>query len=177
MRVENNGMNTFREVRRAPFVSISVAQQTEPIDCLWMALSAVQRLSFRARSPLASGWNGSGDGTVGVTALNDGRVVYSESGQWLTAAGVKLNFTNVYRWTLLRESQRIRLEHLRFGGERPIHLFEIEPTGANDFKSVEPHVCSEDLYAATLRVDAPRLLLNWRVTGPNTDNTIEYVYG
>ena len=136
----------------------------------------MRRLSFRAQSPLKSGWNGSGDGIVAVSSLEDGRVLYTESGQWITARGMKLNFTNVYRWTRLPECQRIRLEHLRFGKERPVHLFEIESAGKDEFKSVEPHVCSEDLYSATLRVDASRLLLNWRVIGPNTDNTIEYVY-
>lgn len=153
-----------------------MAQSPAPIDQLWTALAHVRRLRFSAQSSMESGWNGAGEGVAAVTALNDGCMIYSESGCWTTARGETMNFTNVFRWTLLPDLQRIRLEHLRHGEDKPVHLFDVETIAAGDFRSVQPHVCREDLYSAVLRIDNGQLLLRWRVTGPRKDNAIEYVY-
>src|SRR5262245_40512939 len=97
-----------------------------PSVTLWAALRHVRTIQFTARSGAGTGWNGTGSGTVLVTAPQDGVLVFEESGTWQPEQGQPLRFTNVFRWTLLG-SQRLRLEHLRFGPAHPVYLFDLAP--------------------------------------------------
>ena len=80
------------------------------LDSVWSRLGAIGELTFDASSSASTGWTGSGTGTVDVARPSSNILVYTESGTWSPDGGKPLNFTNVYRWTLLPES--LRLEHL-----------------------------------------------------------------
>jgi hypothetical protein len=153
----------------------------EPLGALWAKLKTISRLDFTAtsRSPENSGWNGSGVGTVCVSTSDERTIHFSERGQWrpsdnATGVAPAITFTNTFRWTW--QDSRIRLEHLRFGPDQPVYLFDIVALSATEFHSVEPHVCREDRYAASVRLDRKKICVGWIVTGPTKDESIEYIY-
>jgi len=145
-------------------------------EIVWNRLSKIASLSFEASSSIPNGWNGSGIGIVVVESPNNQTLLFRERGQWSSPDGRQLTFSNVYRWSRDTNNSRIRLEHLRFGPDQPVYLFELAGVDAQKMISVEPHVCSEDLYSAQLVVMDSQLNLDWTVTGPKKNETIKYAY-
>jgi Family of unknown function (DUF6314) len=141
---------------------------------VWDRLCRVRALSFAAGSASPTGWNGKGSGTVIVEPVADDIITYHESGVWRPEGGRDLRFTNVFRWSLAGEV--LSLEHLRFGVDNPVYLFDLAMHGERELSSVTPHVCREDCYAARLLVHDDRIDLRWSVTGPQKQETIEYTY-
>ncbi len=144
------------------------------LDQLWERLGHVRSLSFVASSGKPNGWNGQGTGTVVVLIDGKQTLTFTESGTWRSEGGRDTRFSNVYRWTVIGET--IRLEHLRFGQDRPVNLFDLAQTGEREWRSVSPHLCSEDCYAATMLVLDDRIILRWSIDGPRKQVMIEYVY-
>ncbi|MFI4851420.1 MAG: DUF6314 family protein [Gimesia chilikensis] len=144
---------------------------------LWSRLSSINSLTFTAQSfGSGSGWNGTGVGTVEVESIDSQTLLFHESGNWSPSEGKSLRFTNVYRWRAYSEQKQLRLEHLRFGNANPVYLFDLQQTAADCWDSIEPHVCSEDLYTATLRLENETLHLDWTVKGKTKNERISYVY-
>ena len=108
------------------------------LETVWKRLGSVRALTFNACSSSSTGWKGSGDGIVDVSRPAADVLVYAESGTWSLDNAKQLSFTNVYRWTLLTES--LKLEHLRFGPENPVYLFDLSITDGDCMESVAPHV-------------------------------------
>ncbi|HMB91505.1 MAG TPA: hypothetical protein VKP65_11705 [Rhodothermales bacterium] len=98
---------------------------TSSRERLWDQLARVQRLSFVAESALATGWNGAGQGGVRVTAPEASVWLFEETGTWQPDGGPVLPFRNVFRWT--KRGAVIGLEHLRFGPDAPVLLFDLIP--------------------------------------------------
>lgn len=147
------------------------------LSALWERLAKVKSLEFTAESfDSGSGWNGSGTGTVAVEVVDSATLLFNEMGQWSPPEGTPLNFTNVFRWTALPDQRLIRLEHLRFGKTHPVYLFDLQQTNTSRWDSVEPHVCSDDLYTATLECQQDQLHLDWTVQGATKNERIRYVY-
>jgi Family of unknown function (DUF6314) len=144
----------------------------------WGRIRKVQELSFEARSLSIpnTGWNGRGEGTVVVEAVEPLTTIFHEKGSWMPEIGRPVPFNNVFRWTLDPEGRFIRLEHLRFGVEQPVYLFDLVPAGERTLVSSDPHVCREDLYAARLGFDPQTIGLSWTITGPKKDERINYLY-
>ena len=103
-------------------------------------------------------------------------LLFHEDGTWKSVDGREFHFTNVYRWTALPASHTIRLEHLRFGAEKPVYLFDMEPIGGSKWASVQPHMCREDCYQAEMDVGAESIDLSWSIRGPEKEETIRYTY-
>lgn len=147
------------------------------LTSLWDRLTAVTMLAFTSQSFNSdSGWNGTGTGYVKVETTDARSMLFHENGLWSPQEGTSLQFTNVFRWTSLPDESRLRLEHLRFGNAHPVYLFELEQTGETVWKSIEPHVCSEDLYTASLRLENKTLHLDWTVKGVTKNEHIAYLY-
>jgi len=142
---------------------------------LWEVLQRVRSLQFVARSESATGWNGSGSGEVIVESPTSDILIFKESGSWQPPSGQNIRFRNVFRWSLLGP-QTVRLEHLRFGAEHPVYLFDLAPSAESAWASVSPHLCSEDCYSAELKLKENGLSLRWTVTGPKMQETIAYDY-
>lgn len=144
----------------------------------WERLRKMRELTFVARShsAIATGWNGVGKGTVLVDLLDPVTMVFHERGAWTPDGGQEINFRNVFRWTLDSEGRSIRLEHLRFGADNPVYLFDLVPVCAEALEATEPHVCREDLYAARMEYDQDVIRLSWTITGPRKNESIAYVY-
>ncbi|WP_145928943.1 DUF6314 family protein [Termitidicoccus mucosus] len=136
----------------------------------------VTSLRFDARSEAATGWDGVGSGTVAVSEPMDGVIIFKESGTWhpndMSRVGV--SFKNAFRWTAVGDM--LRLEHLRFGSEHPVLLFDMAHQGDGRWREVSPHQCRDDCYTASLILDGGRLLLEWSIIGPRKREYIRYTY-
>lgn len=144
---------------------------------LWNFLTAVETLYFTSQSfDSGSGWDGTGKGLVKVEAVDSVTMLYHETGLWSPHEGTELQFTNTFRWILISDQNLIRLEHLRFGKTHPVYLFELQQTAETRWNSIEPHVCSDDLYTATLECQSDQLHLDWTIKGATKNEQIGYVY-
>lgn len=144
---------------------------------LWSRLAQVESLQFTAQSfDSGSGWNRTGKGSVEVETVDSVTLLYHETGHWSPHEGTELTFTNVFRWTSLLDQNLLRLEHLRFGKAHPVYLFELQQTDETHWNSVEPHVCNDDLYTATLECQLDRLHLDWTIKGATKNEKIGYLY-
>ena len=144
----------------------------------WTRLLSVQELSFEARSHAATntGWNGAGKGAVQVEAVQPRVILFHERGAWTPEGGRQITFSNVFQWTADLDCRFIRLEHLRFGRDHPVYLFDLVPVDEGVLESSEPHVCREDLYAARMELDEQAIRLRWTINGPKKAETISYTY-
>lgn len=144
----------------------------------WSQLRMVRELSFEARSHSIpnTGWNGRGEGAVEVEEPESLTTIFYENGTWTPDVGRPIEFRNVFRWTLDPDVRFIRLEHLRFGTEHPVYLFDLIPANERRLVSSEPHVCREDLYAARMEFDQQAIRLSWTITGPRKNESIAYLY-
>ncbi len=147
------------------------------LTAAWNRLRAVRTLQFSAKSSSqTSGWNATGNGTVIVGMVDNSTITFTESGKWRSDSGKELEFNNVYRWTLAEDAGIIRLEHLRFGRNQPVYLFDLAPTDNITFQSVSPHCCGADLYTAIMEFKDEAIYLRWNVKGPKEDEQICCIY-
>jgi hypothetical protein len=144
----------------------------------WDRLRTIRELVFeaRSRSVTNTGWTGSGRGTVRVEQADGVTMLFHEKGSWTPEHGREITFNNVFRWTADPDGQLIRLEHLRFGPENPVYLFDLVLVSERVLESAEPHVCREDLYSARMEYDQAAVHLSWTITGPKKDERIAYSY-
>lgn len=142
----------------------------------WQRLSRMTALRFVARSAHTSGWNGSGTGSVAVTQPNTHTITFTEVGEWQTDKGQQLSFNNVFRWTLDDSSNSFRVEHLRFGPERPVYLFDLTLQNDATWQSMTPHVCRDDLYSAVMKLTMDGIELRWTIKGPQKNEGLLYCY-
>jgi hypothetical protein len=105
---------------------------------LWDGLQRVRAVRFFSRSD-TPGWDGEGVGSVAVHSPSASVLVFSESGSWHPSKGRDSRFTNVFRWTL-GGPDAVKLEHLRFGPELPVFLFDMSPDSEGRWASVKPHL-------------------------------------
>jgi hypothetical protein len=136
----------------------------------------VRSLRFDASSEAATGWDGCGTGSVAVSEPAAGVVVFDEVGTWqpTTPGRAAFGFKNVFRWSAVAES--LRLEHLRFGPEHPVLLFDMAPDADGVWREVSPHQCREDCYTASLGVEGGQLVVAWSIVGPCKRESIRYTY-
>jgi hypothetical protein len=146
-----------------------------PLERLWDRLRQVRSLSFVARSEGRTGWNGEGRGTVEVKEVGAGAMTWHEQGAWRPVGGEKeIRFVNVYRWAMVGDA--LWLEHLRFGEASPVHLLDLVHAGAGEWRSVSPHLCRDDCYAAVLLVREESIVVRWSIDGPRKTESLEHVY-
>lgn len=141
---------------------------------LWPRLRAVQSLRFESQSRTGTGWNGIGEGRVEVETPQAEVLIWREVGQWRQNGGREIRFTNTFRWT--QSVDKITLEHLRFGVAQPVFLFQLAPISDHEWRDVEPHLCRQDNYSASLLIESGALRLSWTVFGPTRDESINYFY-
>lgn len=122
-------------------------------------LRLVQSLRFDAYSEAATGWDGVGTGTVTVSEPASGTVIFVEAGTLKPRAADRAagGFKNVFRWSAVGAA--LRLEHLRFGPDHPVLLFDLVPGEDGVWRETSPHQCREDCYMASLAVDGERLVV------------------
>ena len=142
------------------------------LQMLWERLLSVSALKqdFRFGQHQASG-----EGEV-VVSSTDQQIIWAEKGKWVPPNGTSIPFTNSYYWLKLEDAS-LEVGHLRLGPENPVKLVELVPTeDPNEWISVSPHLCGEDLYAAEVKLLAEKLLLYWDIQGPNKKQELRYTY-
>lgn len=144
----------------------------------WEKLSTVKALSFHAKSKSKhpSGWNGKGKGEVSIQRENPNALIFTEKGSWQGKHDGDVNFSNMFRWTLDRQTNMISLEHLRRGMHQPVLLFHLAPNSQHSLASVDSYLCDGDVYFGQIHFDRHSLRLNWRVIGPKKNEEIDYYY-
>jgi hypothetical protein len=144
----------------------------------WNRLLSVKELFFEARSCAVTntGWNGFGKGVVKVEKVEAGVMLFHERGAWTQEEGRQTSFSNVFRWTADPVGHFIRLEHLRFGSDHPVYLFDLVPLDEGVMNSADPHVCRDDLYTARMEFDEQTVRLRWTINGPKKAENISYTY-
>ncbi|RYD36501.1 MAG: hypothetical protein EOP86_05795 [Verrucomicrobiaceae bacterium] len=150
---------------------------TSLTDLVWTRLGEVDSLTFSSKSEAAgpTGWNAEASGRVTPQVVSPDCLVLAESGSWRNPAGKVFDFTNTWRWR--RQGDNMGLEHLRFGPDRPVPLFGLEPVGERIMASSAAHVCAEDLYTASLELCGNgEIRLTWKVNGPALKEVIDYCY-
>lgn len=144
------------------------------ITDMWEQLGNVAVVQFKAESFSGIGWDGAAIGVVKVSKPETNVIVFEESGQFRKPDGKELNFRNVFRWTRIEEN--IRLEHLRFGADNPVFLFDLTCDENGVWREIIPHPCRDDCYAATLRIEDNTVLVRWTVRGQKRNEVIDYIY-
>lgn len=141
---------------------------------LLVLLGRIRSLRFEASSQAETGWDGIGTGTVVISEPDAATVVFEEAGTFQPAINDRpaVRFTNTFRWSV--SGDVLRLEHLRFGPEHPVWLFDMAPTPDGSWQEVSPHHCREDCYVASLVVESDKLLVAWAIHGPRKRETIRY---
>ena len=141
---------------------------------IWEQLGSVAVVQFKAQSLSGIGWDGSAIGVVKVSQPQLNVLVFEESGQFRKPDGQGMNFRNTFRWTRLEET--LRLEHLRFGEDNPVFLFDMARQTDGTWRETIPHPCRDDCYSATLRLENNTVIVRWSVNGPKRSETIDYIY-
>lgn len=144
------------------------------VDFFWNRLLTIRKVNFTSSSRVQSGWEGTAEGTVEVVCKNNSEILFNEKGHFTTSAGNTLTFRNIFRWTL--SNNYIRLEHLRYGMQHPVYLFDLEPVNGRSWKSVSPHICVRDHYSCSILINYPQLLMQWNIDGPKKKEDIRYIY-
>ncbi|MGM0615071.1 MAG: DUF6314 family protein [Pseudomonadota bacterium] len=147
----------------------------EVLSCL----RRVRTLHFNAQSQAGTGWEGVGKGKVKVSAAQENSLVFHESGNWQpnhksAEHPSAFAFTNTFRWTAI--GHQLRLEHLRFGVDKPVLLFDMAPDEAGQWREVDPHLCGQDVYAASLTIEGNQIRVAWSIKGPRKQESIVYSY-
>lgn len=139
-------------------------------------LRAVCFLRFESRSGKSTGWDGIGTGTVTVTQSADKNLVFEEKGVWRAHGdeASDIPFQNVFRWSMV--GLALRLEHLRFGWDDPVFLFDMIRGANGTWHSERPHLCGADRYSGRLTREAEELTMEWSIVGPHKQETIHYRY-
>ena len=145
-----------------------------PVERVWARLLDVRSLQFASLSQTDIGWEGVGTGKVEVSVPTADILIFKESGSWQQTGGRELRFSNVFRWT--KTEDRFRLEHLRFGAEKPVFLFEMSPDANEVWREIDPHPCSVNCYRTTLSLEPDKMLMSWAVNGPTRNELIHYIY-
>lgn len=143
---------------------------------IWDRLSSISSLQFEATSSTDTGWNGKGRGTIRVEKPSEHVLLFSESGEWTPEESVPLSFRNVFRWTLNPNNPSVLLEHLRFGPDHPVILFELQPTTPSFWSTITPHLCGQDTYDAVLHITPDALKMHWTIQGPAKNESLIYIY-
>ena len=143
---------------------------------IWDRLRTISGLLFKATSESETGWNGEGRGIIQVDKPADNILLFSESGHWTPTGGPKIAFRNVFRWTLQVDQPAITLEHLRFGPDNPVFLFELRPTTPSFWNTATPHLCGKDTYDAVLHITPDSLIMHWTIQGPAKNESVVYTY-
>jgi hypothetical protein len=102
-------------------------------------------------------------------------LLFHETGTWQPQGGSTLPFRNVFRW--MQKGAVLQLEHLRFGPDAPVFLFDLTPHAEGNWRAAVPHLCRADQYDAHLTVQPGGIDLSWHITGPKKQERIAYQYG
>lgn len=119
--------------------------------------------------------NKEGHATVLISQDHINELIFHEKGVWQTSFQ-EVAFSNTFRFTLDEKAQLISLEHLRYGFEKPVFLFNLTTNQPHFLESVNPHICSEDVYLGNIQWSKNGIVLSIRIIGPKKNDLLTYTY-
>jgi hypothetical protein len=145
---------------------------------IWNLLCQVQSLLLTAatKDQRSFFYNATAAGGVEVSRTGSRVITFHEAGLWTSIDHQTVNFRNTYRWSLSDLKDTIRLVHLRYGIDNPIHLVDFVSIDADTMQSFQPHNCGADRYSASLSAAGDRILLRWTIQGPSKNDLLQCVY-
>lgn len=148
------------------------------IVTIWNLLCRVQSLLLTAATKDRCSFfnNATAAGTVKVSMTGSKVITFHEAGLWTSLDHQTSDFRNVYQWSLSDLETTIRLTHLRYGTDNPVHLVDFLSIGADSMQSFQPHICGADLYSASLSSAGDRIFLVWKIQGPSKNDTLHCTY-
>jgi hypothetical protein len=140
-------------------------------------LTSITGFHFKtATNQVLNGWEGEGIGTVKTVWENDHSLLFFEEGRFTNSNNKSMKCSNIYRWAFDENNDKIGLQHLRFGIDKPVFLFDLIFQSETQLISACPHLCSKDLYQAKMSLQENIISLEWLIEKPNSSNTIAYQY-
>ena len=148
------------------------------VTSIWNLLGRVHAFKLTATTKNRHSFfhNAKASGKVKVFSPQSSQITFHEAGSWTSIDLQTVDFRNVYNWSLSEGEDFLRLTHLRYGTENPVHLVDFVPLSSGRLQSVQPHICGDDRYSATLSVAGCRILLNWTIQGPSKNDTLDCLY-
>jgi hypothetical protein len=138
------------------------------LDTFWQRLEKTNHLEFTAKTELGLK---TGRADVAVTSSSSS-LIFEERGVWIPGSA----FSNCFRWTLDAQQGLISLEHMRYGPDRPVFLFQLAPTRAGVLESVDSHLCASDTYLGNIIWNQRTIDFHWRIIGPRKNDELIYRY-
>lgn len=139
-------------------------------------LSLIKNYKFFATSNKDDGLNGTGLGTVSIeTDPINNTLLFFEEGHFENARG-RFKSHNIYKWTFKAFENCISLEHLRFGAENAVYLFDMVYDDHNLWSSKCPHLCDKDEYHAKMLLSDSFITLDWDIVNKVEHIHIKYQY-
>jgi len=148
------------------------------VETIWNLLGQVQSLTLTATTKDRRNFfhNATADGNIEVSRTGRRVITFHEAGVWTSIVNQTVDFRNIYQWSLSDLEDTIRLTHLRYGIDNPIHLVDFVPMGADIMQSFQPHNCGADRYSASLAAAGDRILLSWTIQGPSKNDMLLSLY-
>jgi len=145
---------------------------------IWGLLDQVQSLALSAFTKDRGSFfhNAAAVGRVEVSRTGSRVITFHETGLWTSPDRQTIDFRNIYQWRLSDRDDTIRLTHLRYGTDNPVHLVDFTPLRPDTLQSVQPHICGSDQYSAELGTDGGGILLSWRIRGPSKNDVLNCRY-
>lgn len=132
--------------------------------CIWNQIKTVSRVHKKSTYRIG-GFSDQLSGTVTLLERSDLHCTFLEEGTWLEK---QLTAQNQYVWKL--EEKGISL--YRQQQHQLVRLCHF--TEENQWS--DTHLCGQDIYQGTLVYNPEQLNLNWRISGPKKEGTIECYY-
>ncbi|MEW6673342.1 MAG: DUF6314 family protein [Thermodesulfobacteriota bacterium] len=151
---------------------------TSPVLNIWNRLGRVHAVRLTAATGDRRGFfhDATADGHVEIIMNGRGVMIFNETGVWTSVDQQTVDFRNVYRWALSEPEGIIRLAHLRYGADRPVHLVDFGLQDPHTLQSLQPHHCGADRYSASLSAAEDGIVLCWTIRGPTKDDTLHCTY-
>jgi len=137
-------------------------------------LEKVKRLNFKVNHPNPS-LNIQLNSNLNVIRQDNNSIITEELGKWVNNYGQRVVSKNIFKWSALNDSI-LKLEHLRFGEEKPLFLVNFYNEKNYLWKSLEPHICGQDIYNAELDIFPTNIKLEWKINTPKHTYTIVSKY-
>ena len=123
-----------------------------------------------------NGLEGMGSGEVKCVLENENALLFYENGRFNNSFNKSMKCNNIYRWSFDYLDNKIALQHLRFGFDNPVFLFDLIFEKENRMVSQTPHICKDDKYSAEMMIETSAIKLNWIVKSQIKYNRMEYLY-
>lgn len=123
-----------------------------------------------------NGLEGMGGGAVTCIKENENSLLFYEHGRFNNSFNKSMKCNNIYRWSFHYLDNKIALQHVRFGLDNPVFLFDLIFDKENRMISQNPHICKDDKYSAEMIIETSTIKLNWVVKSLIKYNRMEYLY-